>query len=92
MQQLRGDGGLVRIIVVHDVHSGFSFRFSKTLFEGRLGRIGFSPSRGHFSPFVRWLENFFGHAEGSLLLTDIFPQILGTPFQKTFLAPDSPST
>ena len=25
-------------------------------------------------------------------LTDIFPQKLGTPFQKTFLAPDSPST
>ena len=24
--------------------------------------------------------------------TDIFPQKLGTPFQKTFLAPDSPST
>ena len=26
------------------------------------------------------------------LLPDIFPQKLGTPFQKTFLAPDSPST
>ena len=27
LQQLSGDGGLVGIIVVHDVHSVFSFRF-----------------------------------------------------------------
>ena len=71
---------------------GSPFDFQKLCLKGGLDGLVFLHPADIFSPFVRWLENFFGHAEGSLLLTDIFPQKLGTLFQKTSLAPDAPST
>ena len=46
----------------------------------------------NFWPFVGWRKKFSVVQKALYLLTDIFPQKLGTPFQKTFLAPDSPST
>ena len=93
LQQLRGDGGLVGIIVVHDVHCGSPFDFEKLCLKGGLdGLVSLSPSRRQFLAVCQVARKNFGRAEGPLYNQRTFLKNLAPFFQKTFLAPDPPST
>ena len=87
LQQLRGDGGLVGIIVVHDVHCDSSFDFEKLCLKGGLdGLVSLSPSRRQFLIVCQVARKNFGRAEGPLYnQRTFFLKNLAPFFKKLFL-------